>query len=956
MSNSVDQQFKQSTYRSNTQHTSSDIFSHNVPHRAPLLCYIDGIECPIVAADVTFGVWQIPEATIDMFPDPSLQRFGAEDRVPVVLFYLDEYYEPNTPRWRLLFEGEIVGWSYTTSSGHRALRFSCSMNIAVWTQLFLYLMSSLDGVARAVVATKEDPNAKAQAQAVPGFSLLRKGLMVPKDGKKPTNDDYIKRPYDIAYNVIRTLISDKVPEQQRSVPGINFFARWARREQFHNRWVALPFLEEPPTKTEDGKVVADGVPGIFPVLRAAQSLKAVEAVERRTIDANSGNSIYTILQNVLKSVYMELVMLPTAPCVQTRVEDGVITGLPVFRTKDEEAAYKNDMKFKKAYDDLEKIRQTFTSVSALSDVDANTLRKSFDTAETTISGLFTDITMENIYEALASLQVKRTLVGNTGPKDASMPVRLGNYFIKPQMLYGLPPNCNVLFPSMVQQVSYSENYSAQPTRLYFQDDSLVRFQQVNGMGSSVSNILLSTVSRAFPQEADLAWQRHLKKGNAAGSGKNLLIWPEEFFKGPVVARYNAPSWLLFLAAEESKKTKGHKPSTGAYIDNNIYSLYAEYEYYKNRYAARNGAVTGHFNPYVVPGFPLAVLDNKQSSFHLMGYLLSVNHSFSGSSVSTSLNFSQGRTFQEMLSLIAAEMDTETSSDSPKGLATATAPLDPIKEVRDITQHFYKAEQFYQALFHRRETVPAVFEYRKLFAFVNGDGTLEDISIEGFNEESLEREKKKLNKSLTYLQSIVNNSNKVAAYEQENTDVLKSWERDKIIHALSDAIEYYIPGMNLVKPDEVSVFQYAVDAITAKLKALDKPASVAHNLGDALTKEIVPKPSAEPFFDSFDAGMRWAARPICTLEEYIDFIHGERTGPLDGRAYSVEGEVPSARYYARIRTLTGADSTFTPTEEERGYKTPPKAVSGDDKKFPSMRAKWEKTLLAYRQNVYSKVEI
>ena len=80
------------TYRSGTRKgITSTIFSSNVPHRAPLLCYIAGIECPIVAATISYGVWKIPEASISMFPDPQLQRFGTDDRVPVVIFYLDEY-------------------------------------------------------------------------------------------------------------------------------------------------------------------------------------------------------------------------------------------------------------------------------------------------------------------------------------------------------------------------------------------------------------------------------------------------------------------------------------------------------------------------------------------------------------------------------------------------------------------------------------------------------------------------------------------------------------------------------------------------------------------------------------------------------------------------------------------------------------------------------------------------
>jgi hypothetical protein len=263
-----------------------------------------------------------------MFPDPLLQRFGAEDRVPVVLFFLDEYADPKKPEWKLLFEGEITGWSYTNSALGRALSFNCVMNIAMYTQLFIFYMSSLSTIATGQVQGAQDGSVITEPRAVAGGLLFRQGLLKP-DRKENTKDDFITRPYDMAYNVIRSIISDRVPEQPRSVPGINFFQRWMRREQFYNRWVAIPFLEEP--TTANGEIIK--APGIFPVLRAVQSLEAVRAVENFVENQYSGGSIYTILKQVLDTVFMEMVMLPTAACVRTRVSDGVILGEPDFRTE-----------------------------------------------------------------------------------------------------------------------------------------------------------------------------------------------------------------------------------------------------------------------------------------------------------------------------------------------------------------------------------------------------------------------------------------------------------------------------------------------------------------------------------------------------------------------------------------------------------------------------------------------
>jgi hypothetical protein len=950
------QAYDPATYRTHTRHgVTTGVFSSNNPHRAPLLCYIAGIECPITDATVSYGVWKIPEAQITLFPDPQMQRFGAEDRVPVALFYLDEYIDATKPTWRLLFEGEITGWSYMNAAGSRALSFSCVMNMAMWTQLFLFYMTSLSSIAQGVVAAGRSPANTAQAQAVPGFSLFRQGLLIPKDKTAGSPDDYIKRPYDLAYNVVRSLISSSVPEKQRCIPGINFFARWSRREQFHNRWVALPFLEEPTTVREGKEVVEKGVPGIFPILRAAQSLQAVRAVESYVADRYSGGSIYTILKQVLDTVMMELAMLPTAPCVATRT-DGVIKGQPVFRT----AAQKSNVqaqeniaeakKILKAQKDLFKTQSDAKGKAKQSAVDASKaakkkqtepskddsaeLYRALSTAGVSLSGLISEITEADVDQALKNLDKKDAATKDTGPKDAKLPTRLANYFIKPQMLFGLPPNCNVIFPSMTPQISYQENYVTQPTRLYFQDDSLMQLQGFATQDPATQQVVLAALSRAYPPEADVKWQAHLKT-DAAKSGKNLLIWPEEFFKGPVTARYPAPPWLMFLASQyqveghkagsktgtptqkstKADATKANDRDGGALTDQDVYALYAQYEYFRHRFAQRNGAVTCAFHPYLVPGFPVAVLDDFQSRMHVIGYLMNVTQQFAGRSVSTSANFGYGRTLYEFLDLLANELDTGGAVADRKNLAMAAAPAEPIKEIRDVIQHFYKAEQFYQTLLHKRTSVAAVFEYRRLLAFIDGKGALEDITIEGINEETIANNKEELSDAKKVLEAYFQNkvgTNEVTkaktATEQTNaTETAAAKARKGATGQATPADETALrkaiaaAGLTLTGFESVTdkVVKAALENTETQLKALNNP-KVKHNLADTLAKELAPKPGAEPYFDSYDAAMRYAARPICTLDEYVEFIRGVKEGSNDEFAYEDGTEIPSARFYTQVR--------------------------------------------------------
>src|ERR1041385_226794 len=96
---------------------SGTVFSTNPAYQAAWVVYINGIEVPSMGWEMSAGVWQIPSFTVFLVPDIVLQRLGSEDRVPVQIFYLDMWCDPERPEFRLLVDGEIVGWSYNLYAG-----------------------------------------------------------------------------------------------------------------------------------------------------------------------------------------------------------------------------------------------------------------------------------------------------------------------------------------------------------------------------------------------------------------------------------------------------------------------------------------------------------------------------------------------------------------------------------------------------------------------------------------------------------------------------------------------------------------------------------------------------------------------------------------------------------------------------------------------------------------------
>jgi hypothetical protein len=866
-----------------------------------------------------------------MFPDPQLQRFGAEDRVPVVIFYLDEYIDPENPTWRMLFEGEIVGWSYTNSAGGRALQFDCVMDIAMYTQLFLFYMSSVSALGQGHAASQTNPTVLNQAVTEYPYALFHRGLIDNKDAS------FITRPFDLAYNVVRGLISSNVPDERRCIPMVNFFTRWCRRNQFHNKWVALPFLDE--QHDENLKVKTDQPQGVFPIFRAVKSQLAVDAIQKHVMAEYSGATVWTMLKRVFDTVFMEMVMLPTPAAVST-FTNGSIIGKPIVRTQEE---------LNKLHKAALAKQQEETKASAAA---FGTPLQSF------------------------SLPVPSII-------DPKKPLRLTNYFIKPQFFFGLPPTCNVIFPSMTPQFQYRESYVTQPTRLYFEDNALAALVGGQQGRKDISDIITNALSRAYPPEADVKHRRRIKGTSGGETGKNLLIWPEEFFKGPVTARVPAPPWLMYFAAAGQGKgakttsaadSKTVDPANGTSLtDNDVYLLYAQYEYFRQRYIKRGGAVSCAFQPYVIPGFPLMVFDDFQSRMHLIGYLMNARQTISSSGTGTQLNFSYARTIYEFLADIKNEIDNPAIADR-KGLATAAAPPEPIPEIRDIIQHEFKADQFYQALLHQRsdkdisgkKNKTAVFRARDLVAFVNSDGTLEDISIEGKNEESIKNNKVTAAWAKKFLTALKASPNAGIKYARGTANAEDSGNFIKAVNfaVTGDTADggdltlfgggYTEVAQNAVLKDPAfDKLLFSLDSIIA---GLNSPTTI-HNLANVATKELTPKPGVEPYFDSYDAAMKYCARPVCTLEDYIKFIGGQGVSPQDDAAYKDGSTIPSARYYTQIRQLKGVKPTDDPpTKEQRGIGTSNGGGDAVDLNFPVMRAEWTLTLLRYRRNVYNTVKV
>ncbi len=958
--------------------TSAEILNPDVARQVAWIAYINGLEVPVVSASVSYGVWQIPQCQLVMVPDPVLQRLGAEDRITAQVFYCDYWHTPGNPQFRLMYDGEIVGWGYTNTPGGRSIVFNCVDYIQMFTQLFFFFMSSVDDIAIGASGTQIGVSANmvqlAGFGAVYPYSLFTQGLASPGPTPEPSDsgEPLITRPIDFLYNVVKSF--SKEGHFNKAVTAANFFAPWTKRTNFHKRFIALPFLEESGL-APDGSPIA----GVFPLLRAVNQDQAIAAVARMASDIGKSGSVWAMFQTIMQTLMMEICMLPTAACVDS----------------------------------------DFGTPPAI-DSDGNATRNSGQGKGLDIKG-----------PAKPSAQASNTSSGRSSGFNF-----LTQYFVKPQFIFGLPPACNVFYPPQISTLGYEENYITQPTRTYFNVDNLIEILHAQpGISPGLLEVMRNNLSVAHPEEVNQLIRQSVNNGL---NGKNLLVYPEEFFKGPVMDRRTMPRWFAYLQQASQGLSATPQPTNRQVSpgDNSrdVYRLYAAYEYHKERYSNRTGGIQMAFNPYPVPGFPCAAFDRRSSKVDVVGYIMSVQQFLSDKGWSTNVSYSYGRTLKEVFQLLTKQFSLENTSlsvskpdiasavktasdpksdESTAATAVATlnntadpigaiamAPPEPLVEIRDVIQNLDRAEQFYRSLFYREAAPKSAAadeaqlqaEAQRNVSFLNAR-TVESISANDFvlntgladqytkPQIDLDTQSKTAVFYYPDIIELVDDKGKTENIAIVGTDASSKL---KIINGLialkagtiNDSDLAYIrtslerPNLDMQRGTGGTPEVMSDDGLLNEVNNLEvdiRTTPTYTNL--AANKQISVKSSASHLFESYDAAMRYNSRPICTLEEYIDFLgdDGIRVGkiaPQDSGTLQGTRWFPAV-YYAQIRAyragpppeIPPAAITHSPIltnidgMSDQAVSAPSAdTVTGLPADFPENRDDWTSILLQYRDNV------
>lgn len=565
--------------------------------------YIAGVLMPVTRVTVTTTFNQMPTAEIALPAYAELLYLGEYDRVPVHIFVRETMVEAQ--EFILIFEGFITSTTYVNSALQRSVvanAVSCfdilnDIRANFLTQLEDWWESCIDGAEDIAIRA---PNLYPQ---FPEF-LFRYKLISPAgtagaSSVSGEDDGYIRFPSDFLESVYAFVQlchppkgvngweeNPKLGHMQASALTI-FYGEYARAINFLARFERLPYFDK---KACDGKYAWDATSvkfseeraTVFPMLYGMQTQLAIGSLSNQIMLYDSDKRIQTLM-HLLNFLVEEM-----------EYEYLVITNPAYHAPEEEEAA--------------EEVQN--------------------EQGETSEGGKKPEQKPES------SEEKEEPKPGIDEPADKRG--RLVCSCLKPLLMDALPPGCNVMYRSLVDNVTVHLEHKGTPTRARVHD------------AHSPLALLVSPNASTLAKRAGLIDYYPSKKhknfdpDDAVAKYLNFLnteLLESERYCGPWIKELTAPRWIHYLYThpqdpEEQQPTQMQANGQEVEPLKVFKERFLRRQLLLSKYANHRARVTGMFDPYVTPGFPGVIYDNEVAGFAFAGHVITVAHTITPTDVST----------------------------------------------------------------------------------------------------------------------------------------------------------------------------------------------------------------------------------------------------------------------------------------------------------------------------------
>lgn len=591
--------------------------------------YIEGVQVPFMAINIQSSLSRPPRMTIQVPSQTGLMEICRYYEPKVHLFFKD----PVTGKDCVFFTGNIVSTNYSKSSqspGSKAISFNCEHRYA---KMDLVTMD-YSGYARDTNASVTNYNDNEAAIKTNSFSSLQSisAALAGVDTNK------VGSGYEISIAGM---------EDPQSVP----------------QWDSIPEY------LRDVKYRLTGFPGI--PLNLWNQLKA------QTYENSSQYEIMT-------RMYIPL------------VEDGLqffrrLGGHYYIEEKNDESRGDGCLKNASGDNKLE-------TDPALIPPAHKTLMQSSIAKEIAIqvadafkqpSGEFTSYLrilidfMTSVEYDMVFLNAPAEVPKNPNEPDPGVETEAMDTIVKPQMPFYYAPACNVVLPYMLNALNIDQDEASVPTRVTAVNDNVPQSTGQFGVNYRAPQSVIEAVARGNAEVGGFA--DHYCDLSRTTATAEFKIGKYEQGRGIRHQKLQLPKWLAILAESMSNASPGESaqaPHPDSFegqqiekfrkawqyrydpkeekkhlnpwdISSNINEYQrmlfsaANYHFTAETAKARSGNVSMIFNPYIIPGYPMDIIDPTptEPSFH--AFCVEVSHSITSRSITTSASFVSAMSYQEL---------------------------------------------------------------------------------------------------------------------------------------------------------------------------------------------------------------------------------------------------------------------------------------------------------------------
>jgi hypothetical protein len=613
-----------------------------------LRLFLEGIEVPVIAAQVqsqadvsaNAAIQIVPtDAALNFLPRTTVHLFYLDDKVPLSTSVKEEEHETlalngvlaDDNRYRVMFIGEVIGYTYTKRPDNRSLVLQCMDLSSYWDACYQWFADySIGGNA---FTDRQHTFVGAGVGQFNNIAAGHKWVIAQILKRRPANPAY-SRTKGLLRGIISLMESVGGLRPARggegyaaSVRGVNDFFTLAEMRYTLTGMVGA--VEEDTTSANMYSAKAffgwlrNGMTSLGNLVSFRDLIKHLGAKvfhnvypmtsplyiptgKRNISEIESWKSDRIKAPSIQKEVREAIAIIETVKRTYSPLEEGQTLQLDVGYSLEPitDAARKLataaqqglevrgdgawlQRRVRNALSRLEQFKAQMQAKFAIKDAQ-------FKSAVYVQGGVIAAVGL--LTEAVGDL--KRVLtpvrVGRRVERDVVVSARLLSQLVLPETFMMVPPRCNVIFPEQYMELTYSRNFLREVTRLSCH----------GGWG-------------VFGGDSKLLANHYYAPPIKGLKGKNLLaqddqavglLMPHEIYSGIIPKfewvsdghRYGRRAAGAGTNAAEGRKVR--------YVQR-----LANFKFFLNRWGARQMSVRMRFSPQIALGFPAVVVDRSTPS-------------------------------------------------------------------------------------------------------------------------------------------------------------------------------------------------------------------------------------------------------------------------------------------------------------------------------------------------------